>query len=251
MGESAGATNAVTGGRLKRSWARFWMRFAHRSLVGRHAARLAGLATRPYYGRLALAAMHPEGYVAPSAVIAHGDFRSGRHCYLGDRVLIYQDVAGGAGGRVRLGAGVHLHQDVIVQCGRGAKVQIGARAHIQPRCVLSAYGEGDLTIGERVEIAAHCGFFTYNHGVAADRPIREQPTVSKGGIVLEDDVWLGFGVVVLDGVRIGRGAVVGAGAVVAQDLPAYSIAVGVPARVVGTRPGASPLAEAPRVMSQD
>jgi acetyltransferase-like isoleucine patch superfamily enzyme len=67
-----------------------------------------------------------------------------------------------------------------------------------------------------------------------DRLIAEQGITARG-IVIEDDVWLGGGAVVLDGVRIGRGAVVGAGAVVTQDIPPYAIAVGVPARVVGSR----------------
>jgi acetyltransferase-like isoleucine patch superfamily enzyme len=66
-------------------------------------------------------------------------------------------------------------------------------------------------------------------------PIRRQPLHSKGGIVIEDDVWLGVGVIVLDGVRIGRGAVVGAGAVVTKDLPPNSISSGAPARVVKMR----------------
>jgi len=59
--------------------------------------------------------------------------------------------------------------------------------------------------------------------------------LSKGGIVVEDDVWLGYGVIVLDGVRIGKGAVIGAGSVVNQDIPSGAIAVGVPARVVKSR----------------
>ena len=54
--------------------------------------------------------------------------------------------------------------------------------------------------------------------------------------MIEDDAWLGLGVIVLDGVTIGRGAVIGAGAVVTGDVPPYAIAVGVPARVVGSRP---------------
>ena len=65
---------------------------------------------------------------------------------------------------------------------------------------------------------------------------KNQPLASKGPIVIEDDAWLGLGVIVLDGVTIGRGAVIGAGAVVTGDVPPYAIAVGVPARVVGSRP---------------
>jgi acetyltransferase-like isoleucine patch superfamily enzyme len=59
--------------------------------------------------------------------------------------------------------------------------------------------------------------------------------VTKGGIRVGDDAWLGFGVVVLDGVSIGKGAVIGAGAVVTSDIPDNAIACGVPAKVVRAR----------------
>ncbi|HOZ23028.1 MAG TPA: DapH/DapD/GlmU-related protein, partial [bacterium] len=58
---------------------------------------------------------------------------------------------------------------------------------------------------------------------------------SKGGVVIEDDCWLGAGVMVLDGVTIGTGSVIGAAAVVTKDIPPYSVALGIPAKVVATR----------------
>ena len=71
--------------------------------------------------------------------------------------------------------------------------------------------------------------------IKANEPIRSQPLQTKGGIVIEDDVWLGFGVIVLDGVRIGKGAVIGAGSVVTKDIPEGAIAAGIPARVIKMR----------------
>jgi acetyltransferase-like isoleucine patch superfamily enzyme len=65
--------------------------------------------------------------------------------------------------------------------------------------------------------------------------IKRQPLESRGDITIGNGVWLGFGVIVLDGVTISDGAVVGAGAVVTADIPENAIAVGSPARVVGTR----------------
>jgi acetyltransferase-like isoleucine patch superfamily enzyme len=61
-------------------------------------------------------------------------------------------------------------------------------------------------------------------------PIKDQGFTAKG-ISIEDDVWLGAGVKVLDGVKIGTGSIVGAGSVVTSDLPAFSVATGVPAVV--------------------
>lgn len=58
---------------------------------------------------------------------------------------------------------------------------------------------------------------------------------TKGKIIIEDDVWIGLGVTVLSGVRIGKGAIVASGAVVTKDVPAYSIVGGVPAKVIKYR----------------
>jgi acetyltransferase-like isoleucine patch superfamily enzyme len=65
-------------------------------------------------------------------------------------------------------------------------------------------------------------------------PIRLQG-IRAEGIIIKDDVWLGTGVRVLDGITIGKGSIVGAGAVVTKDVPDYAIVTGVPARVTGWR----------------
>jgi acetyltransferase-like isoleucine patch superfamily enzyme len=219
--------------RVKKIWAQFWMKQAHRPVIGRAAAYLAGIGVPPYYGRVPLARIHQLGYVAPSATLCHDGLHRGNHCFIGDRVMIYRDRGGGD---VVLGDGVHLHQDTVIQTGNEGQIRIGDGTHIQPRCQLSAY-LGSLEIGSGVEIAPGCAFYPYNHSLAADIPIQKQPVQTKGGIVVGDDAWLGFGVVVLDGVKIGRGVVVGAGSVVSRDIPDYAIAVGSPARVVGSRDG--------------
>lgn len=96
-------------------------------------------------------------------------------------------------------------------------------------------GQGGVTIGNDVYTGPLVQILAVNH-VHADpnTPIREQGITAQG-IVIEDDVWLAAGAIVLDGVRIGRGSVVGAGAVVTGNLPPYSVAVGSPARVVKDR----------------
>ncbi len=66
-------------------------------------------------------------------------------------------------------------------------------------------------------------------------PIMFQPSFTKGGISIDEDVWLGAGVIVLDGVSIGKGTVVGAGSVVTESLGEYSIAVGTPAQKIKDR----------------
>lgn len=220
--------------KVKRYWSRFWMRFASLSPLGRLATRLATWGTPPYKARVYLARMNPQGYASPEADIAHRQLRRGRNAFIGDRVTIYQSRDGGP---VVLEEGVHLYADITIETGEGGTVQLGAETHVQPRCMFSAY-KGSIKIGRRVEIAPNCLFYPYNHGMDPDQPVRTQPLESRGDIVIEDDVWLGAGVTVLDNVHIGQGAVIGAGSIVTQDIPANAIAVGAPARVLKSREAA-------------
>ena len=221
--------------RLKTVWARFWMRFSGTAPLGRAACAIAGIFWPPFYGRIPLAAMGRGGYVSPRATLHHSRLRTSAKVFIGDGVLIYEDHGGG---EVELGTGTHIHRDTTIQTGAGGIVTIGDDTHIQPRCQLSAY-KGSITIGKRVEIAPNCSFYPYNHGMDVERPMRQQPVFSKGGIHIEDDVWLGVGTIVLDGVRIGQGAVIGAGSVVTRDIPPMAVVAGVPAKVVKYRDTAS------------
>ncbi len=217
--------------KLRMLWARCWLLFSGPGHLGRIASWFASWSVPPYYGRAYLAKLTPKGYMAPTATIHHDDIRYGKNIFIGDQVIIYQDTGGGL---VELGNGVRIHRDVIIQTGYGGSLTIGPRTHIQPRCQFSAY-KSPIRIGRGVQIAPYCAFYPYDHGIAPDELITKQPLQTKGGIVVDDDAWLGVGVIVLDGVRIGKGAVVGAGAVVTRDVPDNAIAVGAPARVIGMR----------------
>jgi acetyltransferase-like isoleucine patch superfamily enzyme len=151
--------------------------------------------------------------------------------FIDDRVLIYQDLNGG---EVKLERNVQIYRDTILQTGAGGSITIGARTTIQPRCQFSAH-KGSIQIGADVQIAPNCSFYPYDHGIAPDELIKNQPLQTRGGIVIEDDAWLGVGVIVLDGVRIGKGAVVGAGSVVTRNIEDGAVAVGSPARVTKIR----------------
>jgi acetyltransferase-like isoleucine patch superfamily enzyme len=89
---------------------------------------------------------------------------------------------------------------------------------------------GNITIGDRVSIAPRVTLVTSSHPNNAR--IRGFAPVSQGPIVIEDDAWLGAGCVILPGVRIGRGAVVGANSVVSGDVPPLHVVAGQPARTV-------------------
>jgi len=212
-------------------WSMFWMQFAGLGYLGRTATWIATWFAPPYKERRRLARYNSKGYVAPSATIHHSYLQIGTHIFIGDRVIIFRDTNGGL---VELAERVHLHNDTCIQTGDGGSLKIGSDTHIQPRCQFSAY-KGHIEIGCGVQIAPNCAFYPYAHGIAPGELIKQQPLQTKEGIIVDDDAWLGFGVIVLDGVRIGKGAVVGAGAVVTNDVPDGAIAVGVPARAIAMR----------------
>jgi acetyltransferase-like isoleucine patch superfamily enzyme len=88
----------------------------------------------------------------------------------------------------------------------------------------------NITIGDRVSIAPRVTLVTSSH--PNHSRIRSFAPVSQGPIVIEEDAWLGAGCVVLPGVRIGRGAVIGANSVVLSDVPPLHVVAGHPARTV-------------------
>lgn len=111
-------------------------------------------------------------------------------------------------------------------------VSIGDNSGIGENCRLCAH----VTIGKNVLMGPNCAFFSQNHAFdRVDIPIIEQGYTQSKPIVIDDDVWLGYGVIVLAGVHIGTGAVVGDGAVVTKDVPAYAVVGGNPAKVIKFR----------------
>jgi acetyltransferase-like isoleucine patch superfamily enzyme len=137
------------------------------------------------------------------------------------------------GGSIRIGKKTELLHGVLLYA-NGGQIIIGEKCSINPYTVIYGHGAG-TTIGNNVLIAGHCMLIPNNH-IFADtvQPINMQGCISKG-IIIEDDVWLGNGCSILDGVTIGRGSVIGAGSVVNKNIPPYSIAVGVPVRIISNR----------------
>lgn len=115
----------------------------------------------------------------------------------------------------------------------GWNIELGARVKFNTGCWINGYGglvfEDDANIGPRTMI------HTANH-ITSDpnRPIVEQGWESRP-VRIGKDAWIGMSCVILPGVTIGEGAIVGAGSVVAKDVPAYAVAVGNPAKVIKFR----------------
>ena len=140
------------------------------------------------------------------------------------------------GSRIVVGAHSVIDSFVKVKpAGGSGDLVIGSHVYINSGCVLYT-GQG-ITIGNDVAIAANCTFAPVNHAYQdRGRLIREQGFLpGKGGIIVEDDVWIGANCVLLDGAILRRGCVVGAGSIVRGELDAYTVYAGQPLKAVGQR----------------
>jgi virginiamycin A acetyltransferase len=141
------------------------------------------------------------------------------------------------GSRLVIGANSMLDAFVKVKFTGGlGDIVIGERTFINSGCTL--YSGNGITIGNDVLIAANTTLAPTNHAFKRrDVPMRMQGfTASKGGIRIEDDVWIGANCVILDGAILRRGCIVAAGSVVRGELAAFSINAGAPATLLKYRP---------------
>ena len=139
------------------------------------------------------------------------------------------------GGRLRieLAGGCRLYPNILIQ-GSGT-FRLGRGSYVGDYCVIGV--NGSVNIGENVMIAQSVSVRDSDHRmVRVDIPMAHQG-IDVEPVVIEDDVWIGHGAVILKGVRIGKGSVVAGGAVVREDVAPLSIVGGVPARVIGSRVG--------------
>ncbi len=133
---------------------------------------------------------------------------------------------------VALGDGTRVHRGAIIDAW-GGSVSVGRNCYVGFYSIIS--GQGGVVIGDNVLIADHVTIVAGNHRFDdPSRAIIEQGETAKG-IRVERDVWIASHAVILDGVTIGEGAVVAAGAVVTKDVPPGQIVAGVPARPIGVR----------------
>ncbi|MBN1560733.1 flippase-like domain-containing protein [candidate division KSB1 bacterium] len=140
---------------------------------------------------------------------------------------------GNAESEIVLGNEVLLGRGTVLGT-RDGRIEVGDFCNVGGNCRLGTTSE--IRIGKHVLLAANCyvGGAQHNYD-RTDVPIMRQGYNNRGGVFIEDDVWLGTAVKVLDGVTIGTGSVIGAGSVVTRDIPPYSVAMGVPAKVKRTR----------------
>lgn len=134
---------------------------------------------------------------------------------------------------VRMTGPVNISPDAVFS--NAERIEIGKGTNIGSRChIWAGHAQGRIVIGEDClfgpEVMVTAASYRFNDG----SPVTKQP-MDEADVTIGRDVWLGTRAVVLPGVTIGDGAIIGAQAIVRNDIPANAIAVGQPARVVGTR----------------
>jgi acetyltransferase-like isoleucine patch superfamily enzyme len=135
-------------------------------------------------------------------------------------------------GRLILGRWLHLGVNTALRCHEGT-LSLGDKGVLGRDVSINCYL--DVEIGDCALVADNVYISDFDHKFTdLELPIKDQG-IEKSRVRIERNVWLGTKVTVSRGVRVGEGAVVGANAVVTRDLPAYSVAVGVPARVIRDR----------------
>lgn len=162
-------------------------------------------------------------------IISPHRLRFGRLCFVGAGTYIDAHAAEG----VVFGAGVTLRERCIVQCrsglnAPGQRLRIGDRTFIGPHCKIGVGGPVD--IGSNVQLGFSVSINAESH--ESDGQSFTGGHVSRKGVRIGDNAWIGDGVVILDGVEIGANAVIGAGSVVTRSVEPGRVVAGVPARVL-------------------
>lgn len=158
--------------------------------------------------------------VSPSVTVMRGPQTGARQIVLGEGVLLFDHVRLLLGDtRVPVNAPFVLKTNVVINVG----------------CYVS--GEGGLVLEEGVLLGAYCAILTAGHGIDHGAAMVGHNPITYGAVHIGKGAWLGAQVTVLPNVRIGQGAVIGAGSVVTRDIPDFAVAVGNPARVRRFRHG--------------
>ena len=168
--------------------------------------------------------------------------RMGKNVFIDVGVTIWEP------GNVEIGDYSFVDTYITILGGRKGHgfVHLGKYVDIANNCVLA--GRGGIKIGDHVGIGAgskiYSGSHLYRDPEKEDNkllsgselaPLDKQYVIEKP-VIIEDYAWMGINTVVLPGVKIGKGAILGAGSVVTTDIPPFTVAVGVPAKVIKRRP---------------
>jgi acetyltransferase-like isoleucine patch superfamily enzyme len=146
---------------------------------------------------------------------------------------VFLDGSGSGEIGVQLRDGVVLSRNCIV-LGKNGHIVLSERVDVGFNCVFASVS--GITIGASTIIAGNCyiGGGRYHHD-QLDQAIMDQGAYSRGEIIIGENSWIGAGAIILDGVKLGKGVIVGAGSVVTKDAPDYAVLAGTPARILHMR----------------
>lgn len=163
-----------------------------------------------------------------------GQFRRSEFAAVGRDVVIEDGVLVFKPESIRIGSNVYIGHRAILRGYDRNQMVIGSDTWIGQYCYINS--AGGVEIGSRVGIGPYVKIMTSRHGEEGRRVPVLLCDLEFAGVRIEDESDVGIGAIVLPGVTIGRGAIVGAGAVVSRDVEPYAIVAGVPARKIGERP---------------
>ena len=203
-------------------------------MVAQNVPGALGLALRKTLYPLLLGACGRNVVFGQNVVLRHPHkIRIGDNVVVDDNCLI--DAKGTSNAGIRIGSGVFVGRNTILSCKNG-DIDLADGANIGFNC--EVFSASRVVIGASALLAAYCYVIGGDHDFSnSSEAVLDQPRRSAG-ITVGAGAWLGAGAKILDGVQIGANAIVGAGAVVRDSVPEKAVAVGVPARIVGTRDAA-------------
>lgn len=166
----------------------------------------------------------------------HVALRHPHRIHIGDNVVIDDncllDAKGTTNAGIRIGSGVFVGRNTILSCKNG-DIDLADDVNVGFNC--EVFSASRVRIGKGTLLAAYTYVIGGDHDFSdPSKSILEQGRKSDG-VTIGSGAWLGAGAKVLDGVSIGDDAIVGAGAVVTADVPARTVVVGIPAKIVSTR----------------
>lgn len=168
-------------------------------------------------------------------------------CIIGKDALLLENakIVNGAGKpeSIRIGMNSVVLGELAVLTETGL-IDLGTNSYIGPGSRIMAFEK--IQIGDRVQISHDVNIYDNNsHSISASKRFAHMQSILRSGhpksvdnvpsapVVIEDDAWIGFGSIILKGVRIGKGAVIGAGSVITKDVPPFKVVVGSPQREIG------------------
>lgn len=136
---------------------------------------------------------------------------------------------------IELGSGSYFGLNFKLYASEFSRIKIGLNASFNSNVMINARGKGKIFIGDNVLIGPNVVLRSSNHAFdVVEKPVIEQGMID-GEIIINDDVWIGSNAVILPNCKIGKGAIIAAGAVVTKNVDSYTVVGGVPAKLIKRR----------------